>query len=80
MNLHEYQSKELFAQYSIPVPKGQVASSPEEAGAVAQRTGTIAYEVVCGVSGRVPYRCEEARKLATSATWMKVTSSGSSAE
>jgi succinyl-CoA synthetase beta subunit len=39
MNLHEYQSKELFAQYAIPVPKGQVASSPEEAGAVAQRLG-----------------------------------------
>jgi succinyl-CoA synthetase beta subunit len=39
MNLHEYQSKELFAQYAIPVPKGQVASSPEGAGAVAQRLG-----------------------------------------
>jgi succinyl-CoA synthetase beta subunit len=39
MNLHEYQSKELFAQYAIPVPKGQVASSPQEAGAVAQRLG-----------------------------------------
>jgi succinyl-CoA synthetase beta subunit len=39
MNLHEYQSKELFAQYAIPVPKGQVASSPEEAVAAAQRLG-----------------------------------------
>jgi len=39
MNLHEYQSKELFAQYSIPVPKGHVASSPDEAGAAARRLG-----------------------------------------
>jgi succinyl-CoA synthetase beta subunit len=39
MNLHEYQSKELFAQYSVPVPKGQVASSPDEAGAAAKRLG-----------------------------------------
>jgi succinyl-CoA synthetase beta subunit len=39
MNLHEYQSKELFAQYAIPVPKGQVANSPEEAVAAAQRLG-----------------------------------------
>jgi succinyl-CoA synthetase beta subunit len=39
MNLHEYQSKELFAQYSIPVPKGQVVSSPDEAGAAARRLG-----------------------------------------
>jgi len=39
MNLHEYQSKELFAQYAIPVPKGHVANSPEEAVAAAQRLG-----------------------------------------
>jgi succinyl-CoA synthetase beta subunit len=37
MNLHEYQSKELFAKYAIPVPKGQVADSPE--GAVAAAAG-----------------------------------------
>src|ERR1700720_27589 len=39
MNLHEYQSKQLFAQYAIPVPKGRVASSPEEAVAAAQALG-----------------------------------------
>src|SRR6202789_4736293 len=39
MNLHEYQSKQLFAQYAIPVPKGEVASSPEEAVAAAQKLG-----------------------------------------
>src|SRR6266404_4410787 len=33
MNLHEYQSKQLFAQYAIPVPKGEVAGSPAEAAA-----------------------------------------------
>jgi succinyl-CoA synthetase beta subunit len=39
MNLHEYQSKELFAQYAIPVPKGQVANSPDEAVAAAKKLG-----------------------------------------
>ena len=39
MNLHEYQSKQLFAQYAIPVPKGQVASSPEAAVAAAKELG-----------------------------------------
>jgi succinyl-CoA synthetase beta subunit len=39
MNLHEYQSKRLFAHYAIPVPKGQVANSPEEAVAAAERLG-----------------------------------------
>src|SRR5580658_4199846 len=39
MNLHEYQSKQLFAQYAIPTPKGEVAASPEEAVAAAQKLG-----------------------------------------
>jgi succinyl-CoA synthetase beta subunit len=39
MNLHEYQSKELFAQYAIPIPKGQVADSPEGAVAAAKALG-----------------------------------------
>ena len=39
MNLHEYQSKELFAEYAIPIPKGRVADSPEAAVAAAQSLG-----------------------------------------
>jgi succinyl-CoA synthetase beta subunit len=39
MNLHEYQSKELFAGYGIPIPKGRVAGSPEAAVAAAQSLG-----------------------------------------
>ena len=39
MNLHEYQSKQLFAQYAIPVPKGLVAASPEAAVAAAKELG-----------------------------------------
>jgi succinyl-CoA synthetase beta subunit len=39
MNLHEYQSKQLFARYGIPVPNGFVASTPEEAVDAAGRLG-----------------------------------------
>jgi len=39
MNLHEYQSKQLFARYGIPVPTGFVASTPEEAADAARRVG-----------------------------------------
>jgi succinyl-CoA synthetase beta subunit len=39
MNLHEYQSKALFAEYGIPVPKGQVATSPIEAKTAAAALG-----------------------------------------
>ncbi len=39
MNLHEYQSKELFFQYAIPIPKGQAANSPDGAVAAAKALG-----------------------------------------
>ncbi len=39
MNLHEYQAKELFAQAGIPVPKGKVAQTPEEAYQIASEFG-----------------------------------------
>ena len=39
MNLHEYQSKALFAEYGIPVPQGQVATTPAEAKAAAAKLG-----------------------------------------
>ncbi|MEO7206688.1 MAG: ATP-grasp domain-containing protein [Steroidobacteraceae bacterium] len=39
MNLHEYQSKKLFDQYALPVPKGEVADSPDSAVAAAKALG-----------------------------------------
>ncbi len=39
MNLHEYQSKQLFASYGIPVPTGYAASTPAEAAEAARRIG-----------------------------------------
>jgi succinyl-CoA synthetase beta subunit len=39
MNLHEYQAKSLFSDYDIPIPQGQVVSSPHEARSAAQELG-----------------------------------------
>lgn len=39
MNFHEYQAKELFAQYGIPVPAGTVASTPLAAVEAARELG-----------------------------------------
>ena len=39
MNLHEYQAKEVFADFGIPVPQGQVASSIAEIEHAAQALG-----------------------------------------
>jgi succinyl-CoA synthetase beta subunit len=39
MNLHEYQAKELFARFGIPVSKGEVADSPKAARTAAATLG-----------------------------------------
>ncbi|EWH12305.1 succinyl-CoA synthetase subunit beta [Catenovulum agarivorans DS-2] len=39
MNLHEYQGKQLFAQYGLPVSKGIAAETPAEAVAAADQLG-----------------------------------------
>ena len=39
MNLHEYQSKQLFAEYGIPVPQGRPAGTPDEAAAATTELG-----------------------------------------
>ncbi len=37
MKIHEYQAKEILAKYGVPVPRGEVANTPEEAAAVARK-------------------------------------------
>ena len=39
MNFHEYQAKELFEEYGIPVPRGHVATNGDEAVAAAEKIG-----------------------------------------
>ena len=37
MNIHEYQAKQLFAQSGVPVPPGNVATTPAEARSTAEK-------------------------------------------
>src|SRR4051812_40871547 len=39
MKIHEYQAKAILAQYNVPVPKGEVAFTVEEAEAAAKKLG-----------------------------------------
>jgi len=41
MKIHEYQAKAILAKFGVPVPRGQVAFSAEEARAAAERLGTL---------------------------------------
>jgi len=49
MNLHEYQGKQLFKEYGLPVSDGIAASSPEEAVAAADKIGGTEWVVKCQV-------------------------------
>jgi len=39
VKIHEYQAKAVFAKFGVPVPKGEMATSATEAGAIAGRLG-----------------------------------------
>ena len=53
MNLHEYQGKELFARFGMPVLPGQVAGTPEEARDIAASLGgTVVIKAQVQAGGR----------------------------
>lgn len=53
MKLHEYQSKKLFAEHGVPIPEGDVAETPEQAKAIAERlNGAVAVKSQVLVGGR----------------------------
>ena len=49
MNLHEYQGKQLFAQYGLPVSEGYPADTPQAAVEAADRIGGSEWVVKCQV-------------------------------
>jgi succinyl-CoA synthetase beta subunit len=55
MKLHEYQSKQTFAKYGIPIPKGRVAATAAEAKHIAEELGSrvvIKSQVLVGGRGK----------------------------
>ncbi len=55
MKLHEYQSKRIFAQYGVPIPNGDVATTPAEAKAIAGKLGgrvVVKSQVLVGGRGK----------------------------
>jgi len=55
MKLHEYQSKQIFARYGVPIPKGQVASDAVHAKEIAKELGgrvVVKSQVLVGGRGK----------------------------
>lgn len=80
MRLHEYQSKQLFAKYGIPIPRGRVAATSSEAKQIAEELGgrvVVKSQVLIGGRGkaggiRLAKTPEEAHELATLILGMEI--------
>ncbi|MBY5993891.1 ADP-forming succinate--CoA ligase subunit beta [Ferrimonas balearica] len=49
MNLHEYQAKQIFAEYGLPVSEGYACDTPQEAAEAASKIGGDKWVVKCQV-------------------------------
>jgi succinyl-CoA synthetase beta subunit len=74
VKIHEYQAKAVLARFGVPVPRGEVAVSPAEAGMIARRLGggisVVKAQIHAGGRGKgggvkVAKSPEEAEQLAT---------------
>jgi succinyl-CoA synthetase beta subunit len=55
LKLHEYQAKRIFAQYGVPIPRGDVAATPEQVRQIAARLGrrvVVKAQVLVGGRGK----------------------------
>lgn len=80
MKLHEYQSKQIFSRYGIPIPKGRVAATASEARHIAEELGgrvVVKSQVLVGGRGKaggikVAKDSAEAEVLATQILSMEI--------
>ena len=81
MKIHEYQGKAILAPFGVPVPRGEVATSAAEAGAIARKLGgavsVVKAQIHAGGRGKgggvkVVKSAEEAEKVAAQILGMQL--------
>ncbi len=80
MNIHEYQAKEILRAVGVPIPPGDVATTPDEAEALARQYGkpvVVKAQVHAGGRGKaggvkLAKTPEEAREKATAILGMQI--------
>jgi succinyl-CoA synthetase beta subunit len=80
MKLLEYQGKEIFAKYGVPVPAGRVAFTPDEAASIAAEIGkTVVVKAQVHAGGRgkaggikLAKTPDEAREMASQIIGMEI--------
>jgi len=72
MKIHEYQAKQILTRFGVPVPRGEVAETPEQAAGIAERLGghvVVKAQIHAGGRGKgggvkVAANAQEAREIA----------------
>jgi succinyl-CoA synthetase beta subunit len=80
VNIHEYQAKELLRAEGVPIPRGEVATNPQQAEAIARKMGgavVVKAQVHAGGRGKaggvkLAKSPEEAREVASKILGMKI--------
>jgi succinyl-CoA synthetase beta subunit len=80
VNIHEYQAKEIFRAHGIPIPPGEVATTPQQAEELARQYGktvVIKAQVHAGGRGKaggvkLARTPDEARQIATKILGMEI--------
>jgi succinyl-CoA synthetase beta subunit len=53
VNIHEYQAKDILRKEGVPIPPGEVATTPDEVEAIAkQYGGTVVVKALVHAGGR----------------------------
>jgi succinyl-CoA synthetase beta subunit len=52
MNIHEFQAKQILKRYGVAVPEGKVATTPDEAAAIARELGVCVVKAQIHAGGR----------------------------
>ncbi len=80
MKIHEYQAKEVLRRFDVPVPRGEVAETAEQAGEIAQKLGgrvVVKAQIHAGGRGKgggvkVAANAAEAKEIAGRILGMKL--------
>ena len=81
MKIHEYQGKAILAPFGVPIPRGEMATTPAEAGAIARELGggvcVVKAQIHAGGRGKgggvkVVKSPEEAEKVAAQILGMQL--------
>jgi succinyl-CoA synthetase beta subunit len=66
LKIHEYQAKAVLAQHGVPVPRGEAATSAEEARAAAERLGgtvVVKSQIHAGGRGKGTFRDRDGKPV-----------------